>query len=52
MSGVLYYNSGWLSADILQAVGCKEIWGRAWVKVMEATASHELSHKQCRSITR
>ena len=24
MSGVLYYDSGWLSADILQAVGCKE----------------------------
>ena len=33
MLGVLHYNCGWLSADTLQAVGCKEICIVALVRV-------------------
>ncbi len=46
MFKVLHYNSGWLSADLLQAVDLGLTLGQA----DRSTAGHELRHKACRSV--
>ena len=43
---VLYYNSGWLSADTLQAVDL----GLTLGQTDRSAAGHELRHKACRSV--
>ncbi len=43
---VLHYNSGWLSADTLQAVDL----GLTLGQTDRSAAGHELRHKACRSV--
>ena len=45
---VLQYNSGWLSADTLQAVDM----GLTLRQTDRSAAGHELRHKACRSVAR